>query len=280
MISPEGAVHLKKAFQELRCLIKTIIFDLDDTLLWDKKSVDTALQMTCLYAEKECGVKAGELEKAIRSEAAAAYAETEVYEFTKSIGINPFEGLWGEFDDAGEQFQNMKRLMPAYRRTAWTNALKKSGIENDLLAEQLSEYFPAMRRRNPFIYEETFQILNHLKGRYQLVLLTNGSPSLQQTKLAISPEIAPYFNTIIVSGAFGVGKPDVSIFEYALTKTGSHKAETLMVGDNLLTDILGANRAGIKSVWVNREQKTAHNSIFPDFEIRNLQELMPLLEKL
>lgn len=280
MISPEGAVHLKKAFQELRCLIKTIIFDLDDTLLWDKKSVETALQMTCLYAEKECGVKAGELEQAIRSEAAAAYAETEVYEFTKSIGINPFEGLWGEFDDAGEQFQNMKRLMPAYRRTAWTNALKKSGIENDRLAEQLSEYFPAMRRRNPFIYEETFHILDHLKGRYQLVLLTNGSPSLQQTKLTISPEIAPYFNTIIVSGAFGVGKPNVSIFEYALTKTGSQKAETLMVGDNLLTDILGANRAGIKSVWVNREQKTAYNSIFPDFEIRNLQELMPLLEKL
>lgn len=261
-------------------MIKTIIFDLDDTLLWDKKSVETALQMTCLYAEKECGVKAGELEKAIRSEAAAAYAETEVYEFTKSIGINPFEGLWGEFDDAGEQFQNMKRLMPAYRRTAWTNALKKSGIENDRLAEQLSEYFPAMRRRNPFIYKETFQILDHLKGRYQLVLLTNGSPSLQQTKLSMSPEIAPYFDAIIVSGAFGVGKPDVSIFEYALTKTGSQKSETLMVGDNLLTDILGANRAGIKAVWVNREQKAAHNSIFPDFEIRNLQELMPLLEKL
>lgn len=280
MISGEGAVHLKKAFQELSCLIKTIIFDLDDTLLWDKKSVETALRMTCLYAEKECGTDASELEEAIRSEAAAAYAETEVYEFAKSIGINPFEGLWGEFDDEGEQFQNMKMLMPAYRRTAWTNALKKISSENVGLAEKLSEYFPAMRRKNPFVYEETFQVLDHLKGRCQLVLLTNGSPSLQQAKLSMTPEIAPYFDVIVVSGDFGIGKPDVSIFEYALTQTGSHKAETLMVGDNLLTDILGANRAGIKSVWVNREQKAAHKSISPDFEIRHLQELIPLLEKL
>lgn len=280
MISGEGAVHLKKAMQELSDLIKAIIFDLDDTLLWDKKSVETALHQTCLFAEKECGANASELERAIRSEAAAAYAETEVYEFTRSIGINPFEGLWGEFNDAGEQFQNMKTLMPEYRLSAWTNALKKVGINNDGLAEQLSEYFPAMRRKNPFIYEETFQVLDQLKGRYQLALLTNGSPSLQQTKLSMSPDIAPYFATVIVSGDFGVGKPDVSIFEYALTNTGSQKSETLMVGDNLLTDILGANRAGIKSVWVNREHKAAHDSIFPDFEIHHLQELIPLLEKL
>lgn len=261
-------------------MIKTIFFDLDDTLLWDRKSVETSLHLTCLYAEAECGVDASQLELAIRSEAVAAYAETDVHEFTKSIGINPFEGLWGEFDDEGEQFQTMKTLMPVYRRTAWTNALKKSGIDNEALAEKLSEYFPAMRRKNPFIFEETFNVLEQLKGRFQLVLLTNGSPSLQQTKLTMSPEIAPYFDFIIVSGAFGIGKPDTSIFEHALSRTGSQKSEALMVGDNLLTDILGANRAGIKSVWVNREHKAAHDSIFPDFEIRHLQELIPLLEEL
>lgn len=261
-------------------MIKTIMFDLDDTLLWDKKSVEVSLHLTCLYAEAQCGVAASQLEQSIRSEAVAAYAETEVYEFTKSIGINPFEGLWGKFDDEGEKFQSMKTLMPAYRRSAWTNALKKSGIENAELGEKLSDYFPAMRQKNPFIFEETFQVLDQLKDRYQLVLLTNGSPSLQQTKLTISPEIAPYFDAIIVSGAFGVGKPDASIFEYALSKTTSAKSEALMVGDNLLTDILGANRASIKSVWLNREQKAAHDSIFPDFEVRHLQELIPLLEGL
>lgn len=261
-------------------MIKTIVFDLDDTLLWDKKSVAVSLRMTCSYAEEKCGVDASQLEQAIRSEAPASYSETGVYDFTQSIGINPFEGLWGEFDDDGEGFQSMKALMPEYRRTAWTRALKKSGVEDKALGIELSEYFPVMRAENPFVYEDTFQVLEQLKGRYQLVLLTNGSPSLQQKKLEMSPGIAPYFDDIVVSGAFGIGKPDDSIFEFALSKTDSSKAEALMVGDNLMTDILGAKRAGIKSVWLNRENKPAHKSIFPDYEIHHLQELIPLLKLL
>ncbi|HSJ38638.1 MAG TPA: HAD family hydrolase [Planococcus sp. (in: firmicutes)] len=261
-------------------MIKTIIFDLDDTLLWDKRSVAVSLRKTCSYAEEKCGVDASLLEQAIRSEAPASYTETGVYDFTQSIGINPFEGLWGEFDDEGEGFQSMKTVIPEYRRTAWTRALKKMGVEDNSLGLELSEYFPAMRRTNPIVYEDTFQVLEQLKGRYQLVLLTNGSPSLQQIKLEMSPDIAPYFDDIVVSGAYGIGKPDASIFEFALSKTGSQKADALMVGDNIMTDILGAKRAGIKSVWLNREQKPAHESIFPDFEIHHLQELIPLLKKL
>jgi len=261
-------------------MIKTIIFDLDDTLLWDKRSVAVSLRMTCSFAEEKCGVDAFLLEQAIRSEAPASYSETGVYDFTQSIGINPFEGLWGEFDDEGKGFQSMKTLMPEYRRTAWTLALKKLGVDDQELGLELSEYFPLMRRNNPIVYDETFQVLEQLKGHYRMLLLTNGSPSLQQTKLEMTPEIAPYFDDIVVSGAFGIGKPDASIFEFALSKTDSTKAEAVMVGDNLLTDILGAKRAGIKSVWLNRENKPAHESIFPDFEINNLQDLLPLLKGL
>ncbi|MFD1029976.1 HAD family hydrolase [Metaplanococcus flavidus] len=261
-------------------MIKTILFDLDDTLLWDKRSVAASLRMTCEYAEAVCGVDASLLEQSIRSEAAASYSETSVYEFTQSIGINPFEGLWGVFDDAGEQFQTMKKLMPEYRRTAWTRALKKSGIDDGTLGQKLSEHFPMMRAQNPLVFDETFQVLDQLKDRFQLMLLTNGSPSLQQTKLTMTPEIAPYFDDIIVSGAFGIGKPDTSIFDFAVAKSGHLKSEAIMVGDNLMTDILGANRSGIKSVWLNRDNQTANASIVPDFEIHGLDELIPLLENL
>lgn len=259
-------------------MIKTILFDLDDTLLWDKKSVAVSLRMTCEYAETVCGVDAGRLEQAVREEAVASYSETAVYEFTRTIGINPFEGLWGDFDDPGEQFQTMKLLIPEYRKTAWTRALEKAGVSDEKLSQELSEHFPMMRRQNPILYEETLQVLDQLKGRYQLILLTNGSPSLQQTKLTMTPEIAPFFDEIIVSGAFGIGKPDASIFEFALSKSGNRKSEAIMVGDNLMTDILGANQAGIKSVWVNRENAAAHDAVKPDFEIKNLEDLIPLLE--
>lgn len=87
------------------------------------------------------------------------------------------------------------------------------------------------------------------------MLLTNGDPSLQKEKLAGVPELAPYFNEIVISGAFGKGKPDVSIFEHCLKLMNIEKDDAIMVGDNLNTDILGASRAGIKTVWINRTDK-------------------------
>jgi len=53
-----------------------------------------------------------------------------------------------------------------------------------------------------------------------------------------------------------------------------------MVGDNLMTDILGASRTGIRSVWINREQKLPDKDIKPTYEITNLEELFPILEDL
>ena len=108
--------------------------------------------------------------------------------------------------------------------------------------------------------------------------MTNGSPDLQNTKLDITPELVPYFDQIVISGAFGKGKPDPSIFEHALSLLEIDKEEALMVGDNLMTDILGATRAGIKSVWINRHDKE-RNEVVPDFEINHLSELFDLIFK-
>jgi putative hydrolase of the HAD superfamily len=57
------------------------------------------------------------------------------------------------------------------------------------------------------------------------------------------------------------------------------KNEVLMVGDNLMTDILGANSVGIKSVWINRLNKE-RNEVIPTYEIHHLEELFPLLDEL
>ncbi|MGT0115238.1 HAD family hydrolase, partial [Streptococcus pneumoniae] len=84
---------------------------------------------------------------------------------------------------------------------------------------------------------------------------------------------------IIISGAFGRGKPDPTIFEHALERMGLTKDEVIMVGDNLMTDILGASRAGIKSVWINRHDKE-RNEVIPSYEITHLEELYPILEEL
>lgn len=260
-------------------LIKALIFDLDDTLLWDKKSVATAFKETCTYAATKYELDVDALEEAVRNEARKLYSSYETFEFTKMIGINPFEGLWGNFDDEGDSFQKMKEIVPTYRREAWTNGLAALGVEDPELGQELAELFPAERKKHPFIYEETFEVLDQLKGKFDLLLLTNGSPSLQQTKLTITPEIAPYFSHIIVSGAFGKGKPDPSIFDFALEKCGVSPEEVLMVGDNLMTDILGSSRVGMRSVWINRENTPQDDEVKATYEIENLRELFSIIEQ-
>src|SRR5699024_381256 len=259
-------------------MLKAIMFDLDDTLLWDKKSIAEAFKSTCNIAETRYAVDPVKLEERVRRNARTLYASYDTYDFTQMIGINPFEGLWGNFSDEGDSFHQLKKIAPTYRKEAWTRGLKDLGIDDPEFGYVLAETFPTKRKESPFVYDDAFAVLDQLKGKYKLLLLTNGSPDLQQTKLELTPELAPYFEHIVISGAFGKGNPDPSIFEHALKLLSVEKDEALMVGDNLNTDILGASLAGIDSVWINREQKEK-TDVAPTFRITQLQELLALIEK-
>ncbi|WP_322904382.1 HAD family hydrolase [Paenibacillus campi] len=254
--------------------IKAVLFDLDDTLLWDERSIEEAFHYTCLTAANAEGIDAAELEKSVRREARALYESYETFPFTQMIGINPFEGLWAQFT-AGEQpeFRKLEQIAPVYRKQAWNNGLQALGIDNEPLAAELAEQFVRERRNRPHFYEETLQILGELKGKVKLLLLTNGCPALQQEKLDGVPELAPYFDHIVISGAFGRGKPDPSIFRHALELLDVQPAQALMVGDKLTTDIKGALATGITSVWLNRNGKTNDSEIKPAHEIKHLSEL-------
>ncbi len=254
--------------------IEAVLFDLDDTLLWDERSIEEAFHHTCLTAANREGIDAAELEKAVRQEARALYESYETFPFTQMIGINPFEGLWAQFT-AGEQpeFRKLEQIAPVYRKEAWNRGLRVLGINNEQLGDELAEQFVSERRNRPHFYEETLQILGELKGKVKLLLLTNGCPALQQEKLNGVPELAPFFDHIVISGAFGRGKPDPSIFRHALELLDVQPEQALMVGDKLTTDIKGALATGIASVWLNRNGKINDSEIKPDYEIKHLSEI-------
>lgn len=258
---------------------QAVIFDLDDTLLWDDRSVKEAFEVTCQAAADAAGVDPVKLLEAVRQEARALYESYETFPFTKMIGINPFEGLWADFRE-GEQaeFRKLEELAPSYRKEAWTRGLRALGVEDEVLGAKLAEQFPAERRLRPIVYDETFQVLDALKGKYKLLLLTNGSPDLQREKLTGVPELVPYFDHIIISGEFGQGKPAAPIFHHALERLGIEPEHGIMVGDKLTTDILGANTIGMTSVWVNRHGAVRTDEIIPTYEISHLEQLLQILE--
>lgn len=255
-----------------------IFFDLDDTLLWDKKSIETALEKTVKDAKELYGTDPENLLTAVKEAAPRLYQEYAFYEFTKMIGINPFEGLWGEFGDPiHHMFREMGAEIADYQQRVWQEALKSEGVTQS--GDTLREKFIAHRKSSPFLYEETLGVLDQLKGKYQLVVVTNGAPSLQLEKLRITPELVPYFDHIVISGNIGEGKPCQAIFDHALRVSGKAAEDVWMVGDNLKTDILGANGAGIHSVWIQHDtSKTpVEGDGKPDQTISRLKEILNLL---
>ncbi|MEF3301646.1 HAD family hydrolase [Paenibacillus sp. GYB003] len=260
--------------------IQAVLFDLDDTLLWDDRSVKEAFQATCRAAAEQAPVDPDALEEAVRREARALYESFDTFPFTKQIGINPFEALWARFSGGSlEPFRKLEQLAPGYRTASWTRGLKALGIDDEKLGYTLGELFPQERRARPLVYEETFEVLRDLKGKVKLLLLTNGAPDLQQEKIAGVPGLADFFDHIVISGSFGLGKPAPDIFRHAMQLLAIGPEEGIMVGDKLTTDILGANGVGMKSVWINRHGVARGDDIVPACEIDNLRQLGALLDR-
>src|SRR5699024_5297612 len=147
------------------------------------------------------------LEERVRYHAEEIYPTLPTYSFTSNIGIGTFEGMWGEFKDEGDDFRLLRETVPCVRRQAWTQGLQEVGIEDEALGTKLAVVFPEERKKHIYLYEETLEVLEELKGEYKLLMLTNGSPDLQHMKLSYSPELVPYFDEIVISGAVGQGKP-------------------------------------------------------------------------
>ena len=124
------------------------------------------------------------------------------------------------------------------------------------------------------------ELLEALAPRYDLYLATNGTPLVQAGRIE-SAGIARYFKEIFVSEAMGANKPDPAFYRACFAAIPDFDpAAALAVGDSLTSDIRGAKNAGLRSCWYNPRNFPSRPDILPDYVIRELRELPPLLEKL
>ncbi len=99
-------------------------------------------------------------------------------------------------------------------------------------------------------FPEMFEVLDSLKGKYKLGIITNGYSSVQREKIR-KVNIAEYFDDIIVSGEQPYAKPDPRIFELACRNLGVKPEEAVFIGDYYPNDIAGALSAKIMPIWIN-----------------------------
>lgn len=116
-------------------------------------------------------------------------------------------------------------------------------------------------------------ILGYLSGKYRLHIITNGFGEVQYRKLR-SSRIDRFFSEIIHSERAGVKKPDPRIFHLALELAGVPAGRTVMVGDSLEADVLGARSAGLQTIHFHVHPEPADTA---GPVIYGLQELKSLL---
>lgn len=227
---------------------KHIFFDLDRTL-WDfeKNSHETLLEICDKYNLKDLGV-------------------INYPEFIKKYKVIN-EMLW-------DLYRVDKITQKDLRRERFQKTLATYNIFDSKLSEKIGEDYIQICPRKTKLYPFTIDILDYLKTKYQLHIITNGFHKTQHIKLKYS-NLTAYFNQIITSEKVGVKKPNPKIFKFALDKAECSPKESVYIGDDLVVDILGCQNCGIDGVFFNPE-KIKHSENLK-YEIECLSEIMQIL---
>jgi len=142
---------------------------------------------------------------------------------------------------------------------------------------EVSDYYLERCACKPGVVKDAHKVMQYLKDKgYRMHICSNGFNEVQYKKLRVS-NLLEYFVTVILSEDAGANKPSEQFFNYAIEKTGAKKETTLMIGDNLSTDILGAKNAGLKTMYFNRKGISQPTSEDVDYEIFSLEEIMNIL---
>ena len=259
--------------------ISAILFDLDDTLMSECPAEDEAFVAACELARERYDLDPDALHKAVRSHAEELWQTGEWFEFGDSIGMASWEAMWASFEGDDPRLAELKKWALEYRPKAWNLALADFDIDDAAFANELLERYQHERHMRHKPFDDAAELLEDLRGEFKLGLLTNGAPDVQQTKLDGSG-LEPYFDAVVITGKIGIGKPDPRPFEIVLEQLDVPASEAVMVGNSMVSDVLGAHNAGVKSIWLNLDGTWAVDGITPDVEIHSLKELRPALEKL
>jgi len=203
---------------------KHVFFDLDRTLWdFDKSAEETFLEMYTLNKLQDKGINS--------------------FEEFRSVYKKHNDHLWSLYRKGAIE----KEVLSVHR---FELTLAEFGIQDDELAAKLAIEYISLSPLKNNLFPYTHEILQYLQPKYELHLITNGFEEVQQVKVDAS-DLRKYFKNLITSEEAGHKKPDPGIFDYAFDKAGTNAGESIMIGDDLKVDILGAKAMGMDQVYVN-----------------------------
>ncbi|MDH4402853.1 MAG: YjjG family noncanonical pyrimidine nucleotidase [Flavobacterium sp.] len=124
------------------------------------------------------------------------------------------------------------------------------------LSEEYIEYLPKFNH----LFDGAIEILDYLKPKYNLHIITNGFQEIQDNKLKNS-NIDHYFTTITNSEMAGVKKPNPKIFDFAITEANAFKSNSIMIGDCIEADVKGALNFGMDAILFNIDPSKSYDNV-------------------
>tara|TARA_B100001093_G_C26816385_1_gene1009903 strand:+ start:374 stop:1069 length:696 start_codon:yes stop_codon:yes gene_type:complete len=143
-----------------------------------------------------------------------------------------------------------------YKRLADTfNQIKFKTTNNqiNLISEAYNTYLSSFSH----LFDGTITLLEKLKSKYNLHIITNGFEQVQHFKIK-NAGLESYFDFIFTAEQVGFKKPHPQIFIHALNQTKANPKKSLMIGDSLEADILGALAQGMHAIHFNSHGEERH----------------------
>lgn len=149
------------------------------------------------------------------------------------------------------------------------------GINLDALA--FSKTYLHYLGRSAHLIPGSLEVLDQLRGRYRMAIITNGINDVQHSRIRLSG-LGRYFPFIFTSEAIGVFKPSKGFFDEVFAGIGQPaKENVLVIGDSLSSDIAGGVGYGLDTCWYNPLGVQDKNDNSITYEIRELRELLDIL---
>ncbi|WP_158626086.1 HAD family hydrolase [Arsenicitalea aurantiaca] len=162
------------------------------------------------------------------------------------------------------------------RRAAVRDALTAAdfhGLEH--VADDIADHYAAYREANMYLYPDAIDVIDHFRGRgIKLCLVTNGAAEVQYAKIDRFG-LRHRFDHIQVEEEAGFGKPDGRAYVDTLAALQIAPEDAMMIGDDLVWDVLAPKRLGMKGIWCNRLRAPLppEAGVTPDLEITTLSQL-------
>lgn len=210
----------------------------------------------------------------------ASEALFELYDHYKFYELNSFtkEELVATFFEVNNQLwdlYNQHRIGRGdIRKRRFPTVFQKLRVDVEHLPVSLEKEYIALAPTKPAVFPNAFEVLEYLASKYQLHLITNGFDDIQQVKLKHSG-LEGFFRHVITSESSKSRKPNPRIFEVAFELTGATVFDSIMIGDNLDSDIAGAKNIQMDHVWFNPGKMATNVTV--QHEISNLLQLKSIL---